>query len=107
MEAYIIIIVFSFLVALQCMEFLGQESDLSHGYDLRSSCGNAGSLTPCARLGTEPVSQRSQDAANPFVAQGELWKFRLLILGLFFFSDICIQYINLFLRPAFPASHKF
>ena len=33
-------------------KFLGQESNLSHSCDLRHSCGNAGSLTHWAMVGT-------------------------------------------------------
>ena len=36
------------------------------------SCGNARSLTHCARLGIEPASQCSQDTANPTALQQEL-----------------------------------
>ena len=63
---------FSFLVTLWHMEFLGQGSDLSHSYDPSRSCGNAGSLIHCAGPETEPVSQCSQDDANPVVPQWEL-----------------------------------
>ena len=38
------------------MEFLGQGSDQSPGCNLSHGCGNAGSLTHCAWLGIEPVS---------------------------------------------------
>ena len=38
------------------MEFPGQGSDLSHSCDLLCSCGNAGSLTHCARLEIKPAS---------------------------------------------------
>ena len=50
----------------------GQGSDLSHSCDLSRSCGNAGSLTHCARLGIEPVSQTSQEAADLAAPQWEL-----------------------------------
>ena len=52
---------FSFLAALQHVEFLGQASNLSHScdpshsFDLRDSCGNAGSFNPRAG-GMEPES---------------------------------------------------
>ena len=46
------------------MEFLGQGSDLRHGG------GNTGSLTHCARLGIEPVSQGSQDTTDPVAPVG-------------------------------------
>ena len=38
-----------FLAAPQHMDLLGQGSDLSHSCNLSHSCGNAGSLTHCAR----------------------------------------------------------
>ena len=60
--------IFPFLAAPQHKKFLGQGSYLSQ------SCHNAGSLTDCARLGIEHVSQCSQDAADPVELQ---W----LILG--------------------------
>ena len=40
--------------------------------NLSHSCGNPGSLTHCARLGIEPMSQHSQDATNAIVLQWEL-----------------------------------
>ena len=63
-----------FLTALQHMEFPGQGSDLSCNCSPNHSCGNAGSPTCCASLGIEPVSQGSQDAADPVVPQWELQK---------------------------------
>ena len=54
------------------IELLGQGSDLNHIRDLRLSCGNARSLTHCAGLGIEPMSQCCQDAANPIAPQWEL-----------------------------------
>ena len=54
------------------MEFSGQGSDLSWSCDLNHSCGNAGSLTHCARLGIKPESQCSQNANDPTVPQEEL-----------------------------------
>ena len=65
------------------MEFLAQGSDPSFSLNLSCSCGNAGSLTHCARPWIQPVSQRSQEAADPFVPQGEL---------LFFFFNSCLFY---------------
>ena len=53
----------SFLATLWHMEFPGQGSDLSRGRDLSCSCSNAGSLTHCARLGSDP---------DPVVPQWEL-----------------------------------
>ena len=61
-----------FLATLQHTEFLGQGSDPSCSCNLSHSCGNAGSLTHCARLEIEPVSQGSQDAVNPDGPQQEL-----------------------------------
>ena len=58
---------FFFFAALRRMEFLGQESDLSRSCDLRCSGGNARSLTHCAGLGMEPVSQGSRDTTDPIV----------------------------------------
>ena len=46
-----------------------QSSDLSHHFNLSHSCGNARSLTHCARPGIKPMSQGSQEAANPVAAQ--------------------------------------
>ena len=57
------------------MEFPGQGADPSHSFDLSCSCGIAGSLTHYARAGIEPVSQRSQDVANPAVPQQELQEY--------------------------------
>ena len=54
------------------MEFPGQGSDPSCSCNLSHSYSNAGSLTHCARLGIESVSQRFPDAANPIVLQWEL-----------------------------------
>ena len=56
-----------FLAAPWHMKLLGQGSDPSCSLDLSCNCGNAGSLTHCARLGIESVSQCSQDAADPLV----------------------------------------
>ena len=63
---------FPFVATSQPMEFPGQGSDPSCSCHLSRSCGNAGSLTHCARLGNEPESQRSQDASDPVVPQREL-----------------------------------
>ena len=49
-------------------EFPGQGSDPSYSCDLYCSCGNARSLTHYAGLGMEPVSQCSQEAADPICA---------------------------------------
>ena len=53
------------MAAPRHMEFLGQGSDPSHSHHLRPSCGHAGSLTHCAGLGIEPLSQCCRDIANP------------------------------------------
>ena len=55
---------FFFLATLQHMELLGQRSDPSRSYKLHHGCGNTRSLTHCARLGIEPVSQRCRDVTN-------------------------------------------
>ena len=46
---------FFFWQHLQHMEAPGQGSNPSHRCHLCHSCSNAGSLTPCARPGIEPV----------------------------------------------------
>ena len=48
---------FSFFTSPQHMEFLGQGWDLSCSFHLHHSCGNARSLTHCARTGIKPASQ--------------------------------------------------
>ena len=63
---------FSFLASLQCMEFLDQLSGPSHSCDLSHSCGNARTLTHCARPGIEPASQCSQDTADSIAPHWEL-----------------------------------
>ena len=47
------------------MELPSQGSDPSCSCNLRSRCGNAGSLTQCAQPGVEPASQGSRGAADP------------------------------------------
>ena len=74
------------------MELLGQGSDLSHGSDLSRSWGNTGSLTHCARLGIEPVSQHSQDAANPTAPEQEL------LIVPFLKSPLGLCKVNLFIH---------
>ena len=59
----------SFLPFFGTSEFLGQGSDQSHSFDLCHS--NAGSLTHCAGLEIEPVSQRSRDATNSVAPRQE------------------------------------
>ena len=65
-------IFFSLLAALQHMELLGQGLDPSSSLNLSCSCGNARSLTHYARPTIKPVSQCSQDTANPIAPQQEL-----------------------------------
>ena len=71
------------------MAFPGQGSDLSHSRelscDLSHSWGNARSLTLCARPGIEPVSQCSQDTADPIAPQREL-----LWAGLYSFTCVSV-----------------
>lgn len=57
------------------VELLVQGSDSSHSCELSCSCGNAASLIHCAGWGIEPVSQYSQDAADPDAPQWELHGF--------------------------------
>ena len=56
---------FFFLADLQHVEFPGQGSDLS---GIVTYC-DARSLTHCAVLESEPVTQCSRDAADPIVPQ--------------------------------------
>ena len=63
---------FFFLAAPWHMEFLGQGSAPSCSCNLSHSCGNTGSLTHCIRPGIKPVSQCSQDTANPIAPPREL-----------------------------------
>ena len=74
LKNFIIIIFFPFLATPWHTDFLGQGSDPSRSRELRRSCGNTGSLTHCAGLGIEPVSQCFQDAADPVVPQWECLK---------------------------------
>ena len=59
-------------------EFPGQGSDPRCRCHLGRSCSNAGFLTHCARLGIKPVSQHSQDTANPIVPEQELLPVNIL-----------------------------
>ena len=61
-----------FLAAQWHMEFPGQGSDLSRSCHQNCSCGNVRSLTHCAGPGIKPVSQCSQEAADPVATQWEL-----------------------------------
>ena len=47
------------------MEFPGWGSYPSCSHDPSPNCGNARSLTHCARMGMVPASQWSQDTADP------------------------------------------
>ena len=67
------------------MQFPGQGSDLSHSHKLSCRCGNARSLTHCARPGIEPTSQHSQDAAAPVVPQQELQNPPIFYLFIYLF----------------------
>ena len=49
----------------------GQGSDPSNSFDLSCSCGNARSLTRCARPGIKPELQHCQDVTNPVTPQWE------------------------------------
>ena len=51
---------------------LGQGSDLSHSCGQHHTCGNARSLTHCARPGIKPASQPCEEATNPIVPQRKL-----------------------------------
>ena len=64
---------------------MGQGSDPSCSWDLSCSCGNARSLTHCARLGTEPASQRFQDAADSHYAAAGTPEF-LCFMSIFIFG---------------------
>ena len=89
-----IFILFYFIFWL--LEFLGQGSDPSPRGNLRRSCGNAGSLTLCAKLGVEPVSQCSQNAAKPVTPRWESlplcisMEVKILLIGIYFVS--CKRY---------------
>ena len=74
-----------FLASLRYMEFPGQGSDLNFCCYLGYSCSNARSLTHCAEPGIEPVSQCSQEAADPIAIQQELQRFVSFVFWVFFF----------------------
>ena len=63
---------FHFLPPPWHMELPGQGSDPSRSCDLSRSYSNMGFLTHCAGSRPEPVSQHSQDAADPIAPQREL-----------------------------------
>ena len=65
------------------MELPSQGSDPSHSCEHSPSCSNARALTHCVGPGIKPLSQCSQDAADPVAPQQKL---RLLsLLTVFFF----------------------
>ena len=66
---------FCFFFFFSFWPLLGQASDPSCIHDLSCTCGTAGSLTHCDRLDVKPVTQHSQDAANPIVPEQELQTF--------------------------------
>ena len=70
-KLYLICIYFLWLLQRH-MEFPGQGSDLSHGYDLCHSFSNTGSLSHCTKLGTESACQCARNTADPVVPQQEL-----------------------------------
>ena len=97
---------FFFLAFLWHMQLPGQGSDLRHRCDLSLSCGNARSLTYCAGLGMEPVSQHSQDATYPIVPQGELQvlsSFLLVYMSVLVLVSHCFDYYSSF--RSFGSSH--
>ena len=59
-----------FLATLTHMEFPGP--GISQDLNCSCNCSNTGSLTYCARPGTEPLFQCSQEAADHFVPQWAL-----------------------------------
>ena len=59
-----------FMASPQHLELPGQGSDPSRSWNLHHRGGNAGSLTHCAGLGTEPSSLCCKHAADPVVLQG-------------------------------------
>ena len=63
---------FFFWSPCSILELLGQGSNQSHSRELSHNCDNARSLTHCAGLGIEPISQCSQDVANPAAPQQDL-----------------------------------
>ena len=72
MKVFFFVFFFLFGPPHSNMEFLGQGPYLSCNCYLCWSCSNTRSLTHCARLGIEPVSQCSRDPADPIVPQWEL-----------------------------------
>ena len=87
---------FYFLATPWNMDFPGQGSDPSGSYSICCSCSNNRSLTHCAQLGIEHVSQHSRHAAYPVAPQQELFNF----FSHYIFRDRCVlliwNYIILF-----------
>ena len=83
---------FPFLADSWPMEFPGQGPDLSSSCDLSCSCSNTRSLTHCARLGMEPVSQCFQDATDRIAPQQELQFFPFyLYLFIYLFTYLLFR----------------
>ena len=85
------------------MEFLGQGSDLSHSCNL-SCCYSTRALNHCAGLGIEPVSQSSQDAADPVAPQREL-QWLAFFLSLKNSSLLCDHKFSFILSLKFLKTH--
>ena len=85
-------ILFFFQLHLKHMEVPGREltSDCSH--DLCHSCGNARSLTHCAKLGMEPALPQRQVGSLTHCAMQELF-----FLSDSFASQFSLQFSNLIL----------
>lgn len=81
-----IYVLFSFLAAPWHKEFPGQGTDLSHSFNLSHSCRNAESLIHCAGLEIEPVTQHSQEAADPVAPQWGLQGYFLTNILMFLSS---------------------
>ena len=69
---FVCLVFFFFLAISGPMEFLGQGSDPSCSCNPCCSFGKARSLTHYAEPGIEPMSQCSQDIADPILPQSEL-----------------------------------
>ena len=102
MNSNLFIYLFFFLANLRHMDFLGQGSDPSCSCELSLSCGNAGSLTHCDKMGIIPSSQHSQDTTNPNAPQRKLpnsfkkmFQLRLKIIYEYRTKSNCISIIQL------------
>ena len=69
---FLFLFIYLFLVALWCMEFLGQESDPNCKIVTYCHSNARYSLTHHAGLGVEAASQHSRDATDTIVPQQEL-----------------------------------